>query len=157
MMAVAGEPRIVVASQAHIQVLAAIHADAFPEGERWSAEVMSAQLALPGGFGVLADEGGMLLARTAADEAEILTLAVAQASRRRGLARALVRAAMEMAASRGATAMFLEVAAHNEAARALYEGLGFVRVGLRRFYYPNGADALVLRAVLPHSGLETTM
>jgi ribosomal-protein-alanine N-acetyltransferase len=140
----------VLASQAHVTVLAAIHADSFAEGERWSDEVVAVQLRLPGVFGLVADGGGMLLARTVADEAEILTLAVARACRRQGLARALVRAAMAMAASRGAVTMFLEVAPHNVAARALYEGLGFVRVGLRRCYYPDGADALVLRAALPH-------
>jgi ribosomal-protein-alanine N-acetyltransferase len=42
-------------------------------------------------------------------------------------------------------AVFLEVAAKNMAARGLYEGLGFVRVGERRAYYGDGGDAVVLR------------
>jgi ribosomal-protein-alanine N-acetyltransferase len=41
--------------------------------------------------------------------------------------------------------MFLEVAADNKAANALYAGAGFVQVGERRGYYPDGGDALVLR------------
>jgi ribosomal-protein-alanine N-acetyltransferase len=40
--------------------------------------------------------------------------------------------------------MFLEVATDNAAARALYDGAGYRRVGLRRCYYPNGGDAVVL-------------
>ncbi|WP_254453743.1 hypothetical protein [Siccirubricoccus sp. G192] len=52
---------------------------------------------------------------------------------------------MAAARARGAAAMFLEVAAGNPAALALYRGLGFDRVGQRRRYYPDGSDALVLR------------
>lgn len=45
--------------------------------------------------------------------------------------------------------MFLEVAADNDAARALYAKLGFVEAGRRHGYYGDGADALVLRHSLP--------
>jgi ribosomal-protein-alanine N-acetyltransferase len=48
--------------------------------------------------------------------------------------------------------MFLEVASGNQAARALYERAGFIRVGRRARYYPNGGDALVLRADLKGRG-----
>jgi ribosomal-protein-alanine N-acetyltransferase len=94
----------------------------------------------------------MLLARITADEAEILTLAVAPAARRRGVGAALVDRAMQRAAAAGAGAMFLEVASGNQAARALYERAGFIRVGRRARYYPNGGDALVLRADLKGRG-----
>ena len=52
---------------------------------------------------------------------------------------------MALAAARGAAAMFLEVSESNLAARALYEAGGFARAGLRRRYYADGTDALVLR------------
>src|SRR5947209_197660 len=110
---------------------------------------MALQLGLPGAFGFIDAAGGMVLARVAADEAEILTLAVLPDRRRRGLARALLERTMQAAARRGAGAMFLEVAEANRAARALYEGAGFVEVGRRRGYYRGGGDALVLRAVIP--------
>jgi [ribosomal protein S18]-alanine N-acetyltransferase len=45
--------------------------------------------------------------------------------------------------------MFLDVAEGNGPAAALYRGLGFAEVGRRRRYYPDGADALVLRRDLP--------
>ena len=48
----------------------------------------------------------------------------------------------------GAASLFLEVGADNPAALALYAGLGFTRVGMRKAYY-NGGDALVLRLSLP--------
>lgn len=137
------------ATSHHAHALAAIHAASFPPRERWGADAMALQLGLPGGFGIIDPRGAMLLARVAADEAEILTLAVMPAARRRGLARALLAAAAAEAAGRGAAALFLEVAAGNLPARALYGAAGFTQVGLRPRYYPGGADALVLRRALP--------
>ena len=132
----------------HAAALAAIHAAAFHDAEAWDAAVFDGQLAQPGCFALIDTAGGMLLARVAADEAEILTLAVAPPARRRGIGAALVLAAMRRAAAAGAAAMFLEVASGNLAARDLYEKAGFVRVGRRARYYPHGGDALVLRAAL---------
>ncbi len=91
-------------------------------------------------------EGFMLLS-LAADEAEVLTLAVAPDSRRHGRGAALLAAATEAAAARGAMTIHLEVAKDNEAARALYAKAGFREVGHRRGYYerPTGrVDALRL-------------
>lgn len=132
----------------HAAWMAAIHAAAFPPPEAWGADALALQLGAPGAFGFLDARGGLVLARAAADEAEILTLAVAPFGRRRGVARGLLRAAMAEAARRGAAAMFLEVSTGNEAARALYAGRGFREAGRRARYYPDGADALVLRACL---------
>ena len=103
---------------------------------------------MPGTFGLVEAQGGMLLARVAADEAEVLTLAVLPALRRQGLGRALLQAAMAEARRRGAASMTLEVAVDNVAARDLYTSAGFTQVGRRRRYYANGADALVLRVGL---------
>jgi len=89
-----------------------------------------------------------VLARTAAGEAEILTLAVAPHARGRGLGRALLDRAIAQAETQGAQALFLEVGADNPHALALYGALGFAKVGLRKRYYGAG-DALVLRLSLP--------
>ena len=88
----------------------------------------------------------MILARVAADEAEILTLAVHPERRRHGLGSALLGAAVDRAIASGARSMFLEVAVTNKAARALYAAHGFVEAGLRRRYYSDGTDALILRS-----------
>ncbi len=109
---------------------------------------MALQLGLPGVFGLVDGRGGFVLARVAADEAEILTLAVAPAMRRHGLGRELMQAAMAAAAGRGAASVALEVAERNAAARSLYAGLGFAGVGRRRGYYGAGGDALILWAAL---------
>jgi [ribosomal protein S18]-alanine N-acetyltransferase len=132
-------------------LLAALHATAFPPAESWGADAIALILGLPGAFArcAVAPGGeapqGFVLARVAADEAEILTLAVPPAVRRCGVGAALLRAAAAGAAARGATALFLEVSAANAPARALYAAAGFAEVGRRRRYYADGADALVLR------------
>jgi ribosomal-protein-alanine N-acetyltransferase len=135
-------------SLAHAPLMAAIHAAAFASSEAWSSEAIEAQLRLPGTFGFLAKEGGMILARVIAEEAEILTLAVAPKARGKKLGRALLCAAMAEAARRGAKSMALEVAKTNEKANALYRAVGFVPVGQRLRYYADGSDAWVMRVAL---------
>ncbi len=139
---------IEAATPFHAAALAAIHGAAFPPGARWGADAMALQLGLPGAYGFIDADGGCVLARVAADEAEILTLAVLPEARRHGLGRALLAAAMAEAAARGALSMVLEVGARNAPAQALYAGAGFGRVGLRTGYYGGGEDALILRATI---------
>ncbi len=136
---------LIEATPSHAAALAAIHAAAFPPGERWSADVMTLQLGLRGVFGWLHPDGGMILARSVVEEAEVLTLAVAQSARRRGIGRHLVAATLAHAAFRGAASVVLEVSVENGAALGLYAGLGFIQVGRRAQYYA-GTDALILRA-----------
>jgi len=124
--------------------LAALHAACFDRP--WDAATLSEMLTGPGVF-AFAHDDGFVLARTSADEAEILTLAVSPAARGKGLGRALLMAAINKARAMGAKTMFLEVGADNPAALALYAGLGFAKVGTRKAYY-EGRDALVLRLPL---------
>ncbi|MEI9965502.1 MAG: GNAT family N-acetyltransferase [Caulobacteraceae bacterium] len=93
------------------------------------------------------------MARAIGGEAEILTLAVAPRARRRGIGLGLVEAAALEAARRGGGALYLEVAADNDAATALYRATGFEQAGVRaRLLRPRGRrramDALVLRRTL---------
>jgi tRNA threonylcarbamoyl adenosine modification protein YeaZ/ribosomal-protein-alanine acetyltransferase len=98
---------------------------------------------------VLRDEAAGAVAYCACwmvfDELHINSLAVDEPWRRRGLARLLLQAVMRDAAASGAKSATLEVRQSNDAARALYEGLGFHVEGVRRDYYQNPReDALVL-------------
>jgi [ribosomal protein S18]-alanine N-acetyltransferase len=138
------------ASAADAQGLAGVHAAAFETP--WDAATIGSLLAAPQVLAFVADEesagAGFILLRIAADEAEILTLATREDQRRRGIALALLGAAMEAAAAAGAASLFLEVASDNAPARALYLKAEFTPVGARRGYYarPDGAvDALILR------------
>lgn len=99
---------------------------------------------------LVAEEGakvaGYVVALEAADEGEILNLAVAEGGRRRGLGRALVQAIVDALAARGVREVYLEVRESNAAARALYATFGFKDVGRRRGYYRRPVeDAIVLR------------
>ena len=111
------------------ELLATLHAEAFPPAERWTAQAMSLLLDLPGHFALLAESDGeplgFVLGRAAAGEAEVITIAVRPSGRRAGTGRALMEALMAAAAARGAEALFLEVAVSNEPARALYARFGF--------------------------------
>lgn len=125
--------------------LAALHASAF--NAPWDAATFETLL---GQAGVHLTEvaDGFILVRTVVDEAEILTLAVRPADRRRGIGAALVARGAANAAAQGATRLFLEVAEDNAAARALYERSGFAEAGRRPGYYARAEgsdqDALIL-------------
>lgn len=126
--------------------LSKLHRGCFEEA--WSRSDLAHLLAMPGGFGLLARlfEGGLAgidamrgvgfsLCRVVRDECELLSIGVAPAYRRRGVAAQLLVASMERCRTIGAQQMFLEVAVDNHAAQRLYEEHGFERVGIRPDYY----------------------
>ena len=89
---------------------------------------------------------GYAVALEAADEGEILNLAVAEGGRRRGLGQALVEAIVGALTERGVHQVYLEVRESNAPARALYSRFGFREVGRRKAYYRRPVeDAMVLR------------
>ena len=127
------------------EALAAIHARCFPSHPRpWSAPEFADLLAHRLNF-LLTRPEGFLLGRVIADEAELLTLAVAPEARRQGLGRALLNEFALTSSARGAREAFLEVAADNAPAIALYAGNGWDRAGQRRDYYAPGIDAIIMR------------
>ena len=107
-------------------------------------------------FLVATSEGavdGYVIAQDAADEGEILNLAVTRSRQRDGIGRALVERVLTTLAGRGVERVFLEVREGNAAARALYAALGFEEVGRRSRYYRRPVeDAIVLRAAIPADG-----
>lgn len=145
--------RLRLAGPGDAEALAQVHARAFDAP--WSAADIAALMDGPGVTAWLVETGapvGMSLVRIVAGEGEVLTIGVAPAARRQGVGDALVAAAVVVATTRGAESLFLEVAADNPAARALYAKAGFVSVGRREGYYRRAqgppADALVLRRSL---------
>jgi len=153
----AGEPplRLAPLCMGDSAALARLHAALFPPG--WGEDAFRSFMADQRAFGFRIRQdrlAGFILCRVVADEAEILTLAVAPAQRGRGAGRALVALAMAEAARLGARQMFLEVREDNAIAQALYQSLGFIGVGRREAYYRGdrgigaGGAALVLRCEL---------
>jgi ribosomal-protein-alanine N-acetyltransferase len=133
--------------------LAALHARTFVTPRPWTAAAFAALAADPLAFLLVEGDAGFLVGRAAAGEAELLTLAVAPEARRRGLGRRLVARFVYQARARGATDAFLEVAADNAPAIALYHAAGFVEAGRRRAYYGPATDALILRRALGPAAL----
>nr|WP_242690129.1 GNAT family N-acetyltransferase [Paracoccus fontiphilus] len=120
-----------------------MHARCFTRPRPWSAAEFAALLDSPHAF-LLTRARGFLLGRTVADEAELLTLAVAPETRRRGTARDLVGEFAATSRRRGASLAFLEVAADNAPAQALYRATGWRESGRRRRYYGPDLDAIVM-------------
>ena len=87
---------------------------------------------------------GFILLQHVADEAEVLTLAVAPEARRTGLAMRLLTAATDWLRARGVQHWHLEVAADNQPALALYRRFGCVETGRRPAYYEN-VDAVLMQ------------
>lgn len=91
---------------------------------------------------------GFVLARVAAGEGEILTVAVARMHRRQGLGWRLMDAVLRELHGQRAEALFLEVDETNHSAIALYRRFGFFEVGKRPHYYESAegrSGALVMR------------
>jgi ribosomal-protein-alanine N-acetyltransferase len=96
---------------------------------------------------------GFAVSRMAADEAEILSIAVSSGHRGRGLSRNLLLTHLGHLAGRGVRTIFLEVEENNQPARRLYDRTGFAVVGRRERYYrePSGEQ---LNAVLMRRDLS---
>jgi ribosomal-protein-alanine N-acetyltransferase len=127
----------------------AIFADESP----WPVEAFVAEIGAPTNryLGVRDDDvlvayaGISVLGRVGGYECEIHTIAVDPSQRGSGIGRALLRALLDVADDKHAET-FLEVRTDNDPAIALYESVGFVRLGLRKGYYqPLGADAYTMR------------
>jgi [ribosomal protein S18]-alanine N-acetyltransferase len=131
---------------------AGLHAPAFahPWGIAEFEQLLSADnIVADGAFEAPGDRlTGMVLSRVAADEAEILTIAVSAARRRHGIAKALMGAHLGRLSSVGIKALFLEVAVDNHAALGLYEGFAFCQVGERKGYYRNANGAAIAAKIL---------
>ena len=121
--------------------LANLHAQCFPH-KPWSA-VDFADLK-KSGCEIIASQNGFIVYRATCDEAEIITIGVAPEARRTGIAAAMLGIAESELKKQGVKHIFLEVAADNAPARALYQNNGFVEIGVRPKYY-DGVDAIMMR------------
>lgn len=121
--------------------LATIHGVAFVHDRGWSADEFTALLAQPYTAAFTA-QGGFGLTRTLAGESELLTLAVSPTYQRRGIASDILTQWLTAIKTNAETA-FLEVAADNHGALALYAKHGFAQSGLRKAYYARTSGAAV--------------
>jgi ribosomal-protein-alanine N-acetyltransferase len=143
-------PSLREARSSDAAAFAAIHAASFRRG--WSEEEMTTLLREPAVVAHVAASHrvirGFILSRKAADEAEILSVAIDPGSRGGGIGARLLDLHLRRLAGLAARRVFLEVDAANEAALRLYARAGFQEVGERPGYYRNGRDAAATALVL---------
>jgi tRNA threonylcarbamoyladenosine biosynthesis protein TsaB len=133
-----------VLSNDHAALLAALHVESFGK-ERWSLEQIQSSLALKTtrGWGVFEGDEilGFILCQIIPKQSEVLTFCVRPSHRRRGVGERLMRVSAETAKKTGSD-LFLEVAADNAEAVAMYNKLGFRETGRRAGYYRHGASSV---------------
>ena len=134
-------------------------------GEAWNRKQVRDALSLPNTHALVVDRNaiaigdrpspklaaGLVLTRHAADEEELLLIAVSPSCRRRGLGSALIKLLIAEARNRGTAFIFLEMRRGNPALH-LYQHLGFEPIGERPDYYraANGEriDAITFRKII---------
>lgn len=137
--------------------IADVHRALFPEP--WDIAAIVSLLERPGATSLIAEAGepralaGFVIGQIAADEAEVISIGVAPAAQRRGIARQLLEGLIRAAKRAEAKRLYLEVAEDNAPALALYRRLGFAETGRRKGYYTrrapaSAADAVVMTLVL---------
>lgn len=84
-----------------------------------------------------------------AEVADVQRIAVAAAAQRQGLGTSLLEALVDRAVDAGCERVLLEVSVRNDAAVALYRGLGFHELSRRPGYYRDGSSAIVMARELP--------
>jgi [ribosomal protein S18]-alanine N-acetyltransferase len=149
-----GGPVLSEASARDAAAIAPLHAASFRRG--WSEHEIEELLVDRHVFAHRAMVGGKLIgfvmSRLVEDEAEILSIAVAGARQRRGLAAEMLNLHLRRLAAFGVRAVFLEVDEHNKPAMRLYDRAGFHEISRRLNYYQAAgvkpAAALVLRRAL---------
>lgn len=142
-------------TSAHIPEVAAIEREAM--AEPWSENMLRAELDSQNSHILVGIEDGKTVCyggfRQALDEADILNVAVLASMRRKGLGREMMSRLIREAMTLGVRRLTLEVSEDNAPAIALYRSFGFERVGVRKRYYLDRFDALIMRLELPE-GLD---
>jgi ribosomal-protein-alanine N-acetyltransferase len=144
-------PAIEPATLRDASALSALHRASFHRG--WGAgefeQMLSERNTLAHRLRLGGHTAGFIISRIAADEAEILSVAIDTKYRGRGLSRDLLRTHLGYLAGHGLKTVFLEVEENNRPARALYERAGFQTVGRRERYYKDAGgeqlNALVMK------------
>ena len=120
--------------------------------DAWTVSSCRSTFENPNVYSVVAeDEDGICgygFLMFAADEAEILRIAVDEEKRRRHIGSSILEDMLEYAAEEGFLNIYLEVRQGNMAAIGMYQDAGFEPVGRRTQYYSDpDEDALIMELV----------
>ena len=141
--------RIEPMTGAHLDGVLALEETLFSEGP-WTREMFCQELedlamSRPVVATIDGDVVGYMATWFLRDEVHLLNIGVAKAHQRKGYGRRMVEHLIHQARVGMRALVMLEVRAGNEAARALYESLGFAQVAVRKRYYEEtGEDAVVM-------------
>lgn len=122
--------------------------ECFPQ-EPWSYKMLVSSFQTESFFGLVAEDGGEIAGyggiTIAADSADVDNIAVTEQYRRGGVGTAILNGLCNLAASKGAKEIFLEVRVSNSAAMSMYLKCGFKGAYARTRYYSDGEDCLVMK------------
>jgi ribosomal-protein-alanine N-acetyltransferase len=113
----------------------------------WRRSFFLADIRRPQGLSIVAEDEGVILGYAVAwgtEETHLANLAVADFERRRGVGGKLLDEVNAFARRSRAASMYLEVRVSNAVARKFYADRGFVPTYLRKGYYENGEDAVIM-------------
>ena len=127
-----------------LQSVADLHKLCFPH-KPWNADEFAALQR--SGAEIIASDNGFIVWRTTADETEIITIGVHPEHRGTGIAGALLGLMEREIKKQHSKKIFLEVAADNAPALALYKKHGYRQIGTRPKYY-NCTDAVIMAKIL---------
>ena len=132
-----------------LPILTALEEECF--SDPWNEQALKSSFDLPFTHCFLAEEGGQVcgycVLSVLFEDAEVLNIAVAPAYRKQGYGRLLMETMLEKARSLNALQCFLEVRESNTPAIRLYESYGFAQYGVRKRYYEDGENALVMKKI----------
>ncbi len=122
--------------------------ECFPQ-EPWSYKMLVSSFQTESFFGLVAEDDGEIAGyggiTVAADSADVDNIAVAEQYRRGGVGTEILNGLCNLAASKGAKEIFLEVRVSNSAAMSMYLKCGFKGAYARTRYYSDGEDCLVMK------------
>lgn len=131
--------RIIPMTQSHVVQIAQLEKMCF--SAPWSENSIASELQNPLSLWLVAEEAGQVLgyvgSQTVLDESDMMNIAVHPDYRRQGIARRLIEELICALSQRGSRILRLEVRVTNSGAIALYESMGFQKLGLRKNYYQN--------------------
>ncbi len=126
--------------------------------EPWSENMLASELNDASSRVIVGVDGDRVICyggfRRSADEADILNVAVVKDLRGKGIGKQLFERLIDEAKMCGVKKLTLEVEEQNAPAIALYSRFGFEKVGVRKRYYKNRFDALIMRLEL-EEGLDS--
>lgn len=139
--------KIVPLSKEHIPFLVCAKNRDFLDG--WGENALNSAFESQRFFGFVAVDGddycGFITCSFTSFDADIESVYVVKEKRRNGVARILINRITEAVKEKGLEGIFLEVRESNAPAIKLYEGAGFVKISVRKKYYSDGENAVIMK------------